>query len=416
MLLLLSLFGVLISSTMNKEVYFPWQDYSNKSFQETSKSIYRNTASINNLNLFIFGKTGVGKTTLTNQVFGEEVGESGIGEPVTEQITMYSNKKKHLTIFDTPGLEIDQDKQRNLLKESSRIIIKRSRTKNPNDYIHCIWYCISSTSSRIERSEINFIKKISCDYLVKIPVIIILTQCYNKKVTDEMINTIKKQNLDLPIVPVIAKDYTLEDYYSGKTFTIQANGLDNLINVMNECLPELAQQAFKNMICFSLGNKLKLAYAYVGLATIEAGTSASLPPFCGKNVLITITIKKMFAAIDCIFDNDFKLIFSFINETIDDRVYYFLNNDNNSRYNTVVYESIFNITKEFNIGGFAVGTPVAVLTCTMGIAYVKMIELNIRNEINLGDLSKQEFEDLFDKIYQQQVNELESGTFNLYNV
>lgn len=55
------------------------------------------------LNIIIAGKTGVGKSTLINAVFGEDVAKTGEGKPVTKGIKPHINKEKHLTIYDTEG-------------------------------------------------------------------------------------------------------------------------------------------------------------------------------------------------------------------------------------------------------------------------------------------------------------------------
>lgn len=47
-------------------------------------------------NLAIFGKTGVGKSTLINAVFGEEVAPTGIGEPEVETAALRVWRADHL--------------------------------------------------------------------------------------------------------------------------------------------------------------------------------------------------------------------------------------------------------------------------------------------------------------------------------
>src|SRR5215207_9270705 len=69
----------------------------------------KQSAAIGRFNLAIFGKTGVGKSTLINAIFGEEVARTGIGEPVTHGSHLYLDKVGHLGIIDTAGLEIGKD-------------------------------------------------------------------------------------------------------------------------------------------------------------------------------------------------------------------------------------------------------------------------------------------------------------------
>jgi 50S ribosome-binding GTPase len=52
------------------------------------------------VNLAVFGKTGVGKSTLINAIFGEEVARTGIGRPVTEGSRLYVTRSGSLGLYD----------------------------------------------------------------------------------------------------------------------------------------------------------------------------------------------------------------------------------------------------------------------------------------------------------------------------
>ena len=58
------------------------------------------------LNILVAGKSGVGKSTLINSVFGKEVAKTGDGEPVTSRICKNEKEGFPLTIYDTPGMEL----------------------------------------------------------------------------------------------------------------------------------------------------------------------------------------------------------------------------------------------------------------------------------------------------------------------
>ena len=79
-------------------------------FRNSFRAEYeKQNAAIGRFNLAIFGKTGVGKSTLINAIFGEEVARTGIGEPVTRGSHLYLDKIGHLGIVDTQGLEVGKD-------------------------------------------------------------------------------------------------------------------------------------------------------------------------------------------------------------------------------------------------------------------------------------------------------------------
>ena len=81
-------------------------------FRDSFRAEYdKRDAALGRFTLAIFGKTGVGKSTLINAIFGEEVARTGIGEPVTKGSHLYLDKIGHLGIVDTQGLEVGRDEQ-----------------------------------------------------------------------------------------------------------------------------------------------------------------------------------------------------------------------------------------------------------------------------------------------------------------
>ena len=91
------------------------------------------------LNVVVIGKTGVGKSTLINSVFGDSVAEVGIGTPVTQTIRKLEKEDVPLAIYDTPGLELQgEHSAENLLEEISELINSGIQSEDVNQAIHCI--------------------------------------------------------------------------------------------------------------------------------------------------------------------------------------------------------------------------------------------------------------------------------------
>ena len=131
----------------------------------------RQNEAIGRFNLAIFGKTGVGKSTLINAIFGEEVARTGIGEPVTRGSHLYLDKVGSLGLIDTQGLEVGKD-DKEILKELNNVV-RESRKLPQSEQIHVAWYCVRGMDRRFEETEAEFIRRLS---ELGLPVLLVLTQ------------------------------------------------------------------------------------------------------------------------------------------------------------------------------------------------------------------------------------------------
>lgn len=140
---------------------------------------------LEHVNIVIAGKTGVGKSTLVNAVFNLQGGErakTGIGSHITERSEWYTVPDKPLRLYDTVGLELGTEQQETVKADILEQI--RLNADTVDKAVHVIWYCISTTSSRIEKSEIEWISSLArCAVQYSsgygnVKVIIVLTQSY----------------------------------------------------------------------------------------------------------------------------------------------------------------------------------------------------------------------------------------------
>lgn len=63
------------------------------------------------VNVLIVGKSGVGKSTLINSVFRENLADTGIGKPVTKHLRKITKEGIPIALYDTQGLELEESVQ-----------------------------------------------------------------------------------------------------------------------------------------------------------------------------------------------------------------------------------------------------------------------------------------------------------------
>ena len=158
---------------------FEFQKLKEKIAQKFIEIIKKNVndKELNKMNFMIIGTSGVGKSTLINELFGEKVAQEGTGKRCTTIGTKYNSKNvPFLTLYDSVGTEIGQghtleEVQNDTLEE----ITKNLNINNPNEHIHCIIYCTSS--NRIFEDELKVIMKLREKYDGKrLPIVIVFTR------------------------------------------------------------------------------------------------------------------------------------------------------------------------------------------------------------------------------------------------
>jgi len=106
-------------------------------------------------NILVLGKTGVGKTSLLNYLYGFDL-PVGAGLPKTgkglhENVITRNGTAYH--IFDTWGIEADSLPE--WRKEVLALVRKRNTSPHISDWFHAVYYCFSANTARIEEAEIE---------------------------------------------------------------------------------------------------------------------------------------------------------------------------------------------------------------------------------------------------------------------
>ena len=267
--------------------------------EEIIKAVKKEYSSLNRLNVLILGKTGVGKSTLINSLFSENLAATGTGKPITANIRPLSKPGFPLTIYDTPGLELGgEHSAENLLNDVKKLVHKGIFSGSVSEAIHCVWYCIATPSHRIEPTEIAFLKELlTAAVTCSVPVIIILTQSYSAKDARALEEVIRRENLPVEkIVPVLAADYEFDADMIKRSY-----GLEELAEVMYSLIPTALQNTFAAVQKASIDIKKREAQAVVANAAKAAAVTGAVPiPFSDAAILVPEQIA-MLAKITTVF-------------------------------------------------------------------------------------------------------------------
>ena len=142
--------------------------------EDMNESVNKFADSLKSLNILVMGKTGVGKSTIVNSIFGEDIANTGAGFPVTQYFQKYSLEEEEtipINIYDSAGCELGKEKD--FIADTYQFL--EGKLKEGIDaQIHVAWYVVNASSARFEPFEGKIINKL---YEQRIPVIIILSQC-----------------------------------------------------------------------------------------------------------------------------------------------------------------------------------------------------------------------------------------------
>lgn len=368
----------------------------NKIAQDAINAIADRIKNLKNLNIIVAGKTGVGKSTLINAVFRDNLAKTGMGKPVTDHMRKITKKGIPLTIYDTRGFELNKEVQSEVKQEVIDTISRGLATHDINETIHCIWYCINTASNRIEPEEIEWLKDLSKDNQnTQVPIIVVLTQSFSTKKAQEMKNTLLDENLDIiQVIPVLAEDYEIDGLGIAPSY-----GLDDLIQVMEEALPDELMDTLHNVQIVSLKAKKLRAQAAVATASVAAAGEGAAPiPFADCALLIPTQLG-MIASITAIFGFDVNksLITALLSSTIGAGGATLLGK-------TVVSNILKLIPGAGTVAGGAISAGTAgVITAALGEAYIGIMELVFKGDMSIDDLSTSKGKEIMSNIFKQRL-------------
>jgi len=270
------------------------RDQFSEKFTEAGRDIGR-------FNLAIFGKTGVGKSTLVNAIFGEVVAKTGIGSPVTEGSHLYMHVSGHFGALDTRGLEIGKDNS--IILRDLEQYVREMRKSSLPEQLHIAWYCVRASDRRFEDTEEAFIRAL---VRLGLPVLLVFTQVsmrsgqYHPDAI-ELISAIRDR--DLPLrgeLPFFT--YAKADEFAG----LEPHGLHELLNATFRIAPEGVRAALTAAQKIDVKRKHDAAIKAISAAAAAAAAVGATPiPFSDAVILVPIQLGMM-ARVSHIYDIDIE--------------------------------------------------------------------------------------------------------------
>lgn len=213
---------------------------------------------MNKGNVLAIGNLDSGKTTLINAVLGDDVNVSywdKMGTP--GELAIYDSETVPFRIIETVGFEPSLLKEQKTINSIKKWIKKSKKNDSIENDISVIWFVIDATESKLIPERIKELVKVTSHWK-SVPVVVVLTKSYSEfdreaNVESAYIAYAKQkkyfENLR-KILPVVASTYMLNE----NAFA-PPEGIEELIDLTNELMPEGLQIAENNLSKFKLNQK-----------------------------------------------------------------------------------------------------------------------------------------------------------------
>ena len=231
----------------------------------------------------MFGKTGVGKSTLVNAVFGSQVAETGMGKPVTRGLVYYRHPGGLLGLYDSEGFETGTSGDEILAALRTRVT--QSRSLPVDQQIHAAWYLVRWSDRRFEDKQGEFVRALAD---LGLPVVLVITQVPSRNGVPhpeaiEFASYIESMGLPLRPAGRALLTNALEDPFTASPVF----GLQDLLDATYLVVPEVATAALTAVQILDWERKKRAAKTIINQSVaVAAGVGAAPIPFADAAILV----------------------------------------------------------------------------------------------------------------------------------